>query len=139
MELFTKFKIFPIQLLLLITWAFAGLGKFFGGGVPTSFADSFGPTILGKFPGVAVSFYSLAALETIAGILVLVSICLGEFSPKRSKAWLKASIVLSLLLFVQLGFGTRLIGDYAGSASLFFYFAGTLVMLFYVEAQEKSV
>ena len=53
-----------INLLFLILWGFAGIGKFLNG-MPEWFPDKFGPTILGKFPGVTASFWMLAMAEVI--------------------------------------------------------------------------
>jgi hypothetical protein len=138
MNTFLSLKILPLHLLLLITWVPSGLSKLFSPGVPEGFATTFGPTFLGQFPGLFVSFYSIAVLETLAALLALVSLARGEFLPGRAKNWLKACLILSLFIFAQLGFGNRLVNDYSSAASLFFYFGATLVMLFYVEFTEKQ-
>ena len=39
------------------------------------------------------------------------------------------TLVLSLIIFAQLGFGQRLIGDFDKAAMLFNYFTGTAVCL----------
>jgi hypothetical protein len=138
MEIFGKVKLLPVHLLLLITWALPGLGKLLGPGVPQGFADTFGATFLGTFPGITVSFYSIALLETFAAALALISLFRREFLPGRGLTWLKASLVTSLFIFVQLGFGKRLIQEHGDAATLFLYFCGTVVILFYVESQEKK-
>jgi len=138
MNKFLALKILPLHILLLITWVPASVSKILSPGVPEGFVQTFGPTFLSKFPGLFVSFYSIALLEAVAAVLALVSLAKLEFLPSRPKTWLKACLVLSLFVFAQLGFGNRLVNDYASAASLYFYFGATLVMLFYVEFTEKQ-
>lgn len=96
----------------------------------------FGETFLAQFPGMWVSFFSIAAGEALAALLALVAVVRLEFLPGRDRSFTLATIVLSLLLFVQLGFGLRLVGDNAGAANLFFYFGATLVALHFVRSEE---
>ncbi len=118
-----------IALLMLATWCLAGPPKFMGGGVPTWFIDSFGKSMLGAFPGMTVSYYSIAVLETLAGLGALVALLRGEVFRQQRANWLEGTLVLSLLIFAQLGFGQRLIGDFDKAAMLFNYFTGTAVCL----------
>ena len=118
-----------ITLLMLATWCLAGPPKFVGGGVPAWFVDSFGKSMLGTFPGMTVSYYSIAVLETLAGLGALVALLRGEVFRQQRAAWLEGTLVLSLLVFAQLGFGQRLVGDFDKAAMLFNYFTGTAVCL----------
>jgi hypothetical protein len=128
--------LFAILLLFGSMWGLAGLTKLFGG-LPPWFAESFGGTFLASFPGLVISFYSLVVFEVMAFVLVLVALVRGEFLPGRSTLITQAMLVVSLLLFVKLGFGQRLIGEFSGAASLFFYFAGTLLALDFVRKKEE--
>ncbi len=121
-----------VNLLFLSTWALAGPTKFGSGGVPQWFVDSFGKSVLGAFPGMAVAYYSIAMLETLAAATALVALVKGEFLREARLVWLEGTLVLSLLIFVQLGFGQRLIGDFDKAAMLCHYFAGTAVCLLLV-------
>ncbi len=118
-----------ITLLMLATWCLAGPPKFMGGGVPAWFVDSFGKSMLGTFPGMIVSYYSIAVLETLAGLGALAALLRGEVFRRQRAVWLEGTLVLSLLIFAQLGFGQRLVGDFDKAAMLFNYFSGTAVCL----------
>lgn len=124
--------------LLALLWGFPGVGKLFGGGVPEWFTGQFGKTILAKFPGMTLSFYSIAALECVATLVALASLLRGEFLRDRSPLLLYLAIVLSMLLFVQLSVGKQLVTDFAGIHDLFMYFAGSLVLLLAVRSFDTA-
>ena len=117
-----------IALLLGVTWIIPAYNKLSAGGVPPFFVERFQNTFLASFPGIPASFYSIAILEAVAGVLVVLSLVTGEFLGRKGTPWLKAAILLSILLFVQLGFGLRLAGDNDGAASLFQYTVGAFVL-----------
>lgn len=125
-----------IALLLAVTWVIPAWNKLSGGGVPPFFTERFGGTFLASFPGIPASFYSIAILEAVAGLLALASLASGEFL-RSGTPLLKAGVLLSGLVFVQLGFGLRLVGDNDGAASLFAYTVGALVMALVVDALER--
>ena len=112
-----------INRLFLATWALAGPAKFSSHGVPQWFVDSFGKSFLATFPGTAVAYYSMAIMETLAAAALVK----GEFLRAARPVWLEATLVPSLLIFVQ-----RLIGDFDKAAMLFHYFTGTAVCLLLV-------
>ncbi len=120
-----------INLLFLMVWGFAGLGKV-QSGVPSWFGDKFGATILARFPGLTASFWLLTAAELLAFILALVALLRGEFLGRRPLTLLTAMLVWSLFVFVQLGFGQWLTSEYNGTFMLFTYFGITLVCLHFV-------
>jgi hypothetical protein len=124
-----------IILLFLSTWGLAGPGKLTGG-LPPWFADKFGSTFLATFPGLTVSFYSVVLGEVLAALLALVALVRLEFLPGRSTAFTQYTLVASLFLFAQLGFGQRLVQENSGAASLFFYFGATLLALIFVRQRE---
>jgi hypothetical protein len=118
-----------IVIVLAYTWGLTGYSKLTAGGVPKGFADRFEPTFLATLPGIAASFYSIAVLEAVAAIVAVGSLLRGEFLPGRKPIILSIALLLSLVLFAQLGFGLRLIRDNDGAFNLFMYFAATLVLL----------
>lgn len=126
-----------INLLFLMVWGFAGLDKLLHG-PPSWFQTKFGPTFLGKFPGVTVSFWLLAAAELAAFGLALVALFRGEFRPGKAPAVLGWAVAASLFVFVQLGFGLWLTNDFQGGAQMFNYFAGTVICLYFVLSGERQ-
>ncbi|HAB15883.1 MAG TPA: hypothetical protein DCE44_05480, partial [Verrucomicrobiales bacterium] len=115
-----------INALFLMVWGFAGLGKL-ASGLPPWFGDKFGATFLEKFPGLTATFWLLTLAEVLAFALGLIALLRGEFWGGRPALFLKATLVWSLFVFVKLGFGQWLTGEYNGTAQLFAYFGGTLV------------
>ncbi len=124
--------------LLAMLWGFPGVGKLFAGGVPEWFTGQFGTTILAKFPGMTLSFYSIAVLECLAALVALASLLRGEFLRDRSPFMLYLAILLTMLLFVQLSVGKQLVTDFAGIHDLFMYFAGSVVLLLAVRSLDTS-
>jgi hypothetical protein len=126
-----------INLLFLVVWGCSGLGKL-AGGYPDWFPQKFGGTWLARFPGLAASFWLLALAEAAAFGLAAVALVRGEFLGRRPPLWLAGMLVWSLFVFVQLGLGQWLTGEFNGAAQLFAYFAGTLVALGYVERPAEA-
>ena len=125
-----------ITLLLLYTWAITGVGKILGGSVPEGFQQRFEGSIIATFPGIPTAFWMIAIGETIAAAVTLVSLVRLEFWTGKTEC-LRWALVGSLLLFVMLGFGLRLVGDHSGAASLFFYFGATLLMYRQLDRQRS--
>lgn len=125
-------------LLLVVTLGLAGLNKLMSGGVPGFFTERFGGTFLASFPGIPASYYSIAILEAVIGLVALASVLKGEWLGRRTMPVLKLALGLSLVIFLQLGFGLRLVQDNDGAHNLFMYFAGTLVALLAVEWLERK-
>lgn len=115
-----------VVLLYLMIWGFAG-GSKVASGQPAWFADKFGPTILGTFPGVTASFWLLTASELLAAGLAVGALVRGEFLATGRRVCLEAMVVWSLFVFLQLGFGQWLTGEFTGGFQQFVYFGGTLV------------
>lgn len=120
---------FIIALLFAVFWALPGFGKLLMGGVPEWFTGKFSETFLASFPGLTLSFYSIAGLEALAALLAILSILKGEFLKKSAPLFLQGTLLLSLLVFIQLLFGQSLIRDFDGVAKIFNYFSGTLIAL----------
>ena len=133
-SLFTSAVCLAITLLYVILWGLPGIGKLLAGGVPAWFSSTFSPTFLSTFPGLTISFYSIAILETVAAALALTSLLKGEWFKRKSLFFLQASLILSLFIFVQLLFGKALVREFDAIASLFSYFVGTLFVWFLTSA-----
>jgi hypothetical protein len=125
-------------LLLAVTWVIPAWSKLSAGQVPPGFAERFQNTFLASFPGMTVSYYSIAILEAVAGLLALASLASGEFLGRKGAPILKAAALLSTLIFIQLGFGLRLAGDNPGAASLFQYTVGGFVLLLVLDRLDQK-
>ena len=126
-----------INLLFLILWAFAAGSKLLDG-MPSWFPDKFGKTFLSHFPGVTATFWLLALSELLAFALGVLALFSGDFLNRRPAKFLPASIAWSLFVFVQLGFGLWLTGDFTGGFQQFMYFSGALVALHFVISQGAA-
>jgi hypothetical protein len=124
-----------INLLFLMVWGFTGIGKLLDG-MPPWFGDKFGQTILARFPGLAASFWLLAAAEVLAFGLAVAALVRGEFLGRRPPTWLTTMLVWSLFVFIQLGFGQWLTSEFNGTFQLFAYFGVTLVALQFVDGES---
>ena len=120
-----------INLLFLMVWGFAGIGKV-ADGMPSWFGDKFGRTLLASFPGLTGAFWWLTISEVFAFAFAGGALLRGEFLGRRPPLFLCALLVWSLFVFVQLGFGQWLTADYNGTHQLFMYFCGTLIALGFV-------
>jgi len=130
-------KLVPVYIVFLPIWAFAGLGKFFGPGVPPQFVEMFSKTFIGKFPGATVAFYQIALLETTAAALFLISLLCREFLQNKAKPFLNWAMFVSLLNFSVLGFGLRVANSNDLATQLFFYFGATAVIWMYVQKGDQ--
>jgi hypothetical protein len=133
-------KLLPVYVLFMTTFALAGFGKFAGGGVPQWFIDQFGKSFLANFPGLTLSFYSIAGLEVLATLLFVASLLKGELHKPVYPLVLHLALFVSGMVFCQLGFGLRLVGEFQGAFTLFTYTVGTAVAYLYVTSvtNEKA-
>lgn len=115
-----------INVLFLIIWGFAGIGKIITG-MPAYFPDKFGPTFMAKFPGLAGAFWTLALAELAAFAMALIALVRLEFL--RDPLWLSRMLAFSLFVFLMLAFGQWLTNEFAGAFQQFCYFTGTLLCL----------
>jgi hypothetical protein len=127
-----------INLLYLTIWGFAGFGKV-ASGMPSWFGDKFGPTILGKFPGLAGTFWLLTLGELLAFGLAAGALLRVEFLGRRPPYCLMGTLVWSLFVFLQLGFGQWLTAEYNGAFQQFTYFGLTLIALHFCGASRGGV
>jgi hypothetical protein len=118
-----------INLLFLMVWGFAGIGKLLSG-LPPWFPEKFGGTLLARFPGLTATFWILTVSEVLAFTLAAAALARMEFLRNpQAPFFLAACLVWSLFVFLQLSFGLWLTGDFTGAFQQFMYFSGTLVAL----------
>jgi hypothetical protein len=125
-----------INLLLLMIWGFAGLGKL-RDGMPAWFDGKFGKTFLATVPGLPATFWILTISEVLAFALALAALVRIEFLRQRPANVLSAAAVWSLFVFLQLGFGQWLTGEFNGAFQQFMYFCGTLLALQFVQGSAE--
>lgn len=130
-RLFRAATLLAINLVYLMIWGFAGVGKVIDG-VPAWFGVKFGATFLAKFPGLAVTFWVLTISELIGFLLAVAALVRGEFLGRRALVFLPGLLVWSLFVFLQLGFGQWLTSEFNGTFQQFMYGSGTLVSLMVV-------
>ena len=128
-----------VTLLFLVTFLLAGIDKWIDvgrlGGAPEWFVDQFGETMLGWLP-LTPQFVGIALFETLLGIGAVVSLFSGECLGTRAPI-LKLTLVGSLFLFLALGFGCRLSGEFGAAADLFMYFSGALLALVVIDRDDR--
>jgi hypothetical protein len=125
-----------INFLLLMIWGFAGWSKV-RDGMPTWFDGKFGKTFLATFPGLSATFWMLTVSEVVAFALALAALMRLEFLRQGTAMWLSLTVVWSLFVFLQLGFGQWLTGEFNGAFQQFMYFCGTLVALQWVQGTAR--
>jgi len=125
-----------INLLFLMVWGFAGIGKVMSG-VPSWFDGKFGKTFLAAFPGLGATFWLLTISELLAFALAVVALVRIEFLRQKPAMLLSATLTWSLFVFLQLGFGQWLTGEFSGAFQQFMYFTGTLVALHFALAAAR--
>jgi hypothetical protein len=126
-----------INLLFLSLWGFAGLSKVMDG-IPAWWGDKFGKTFFATFPGLAATFWLLAISELLAFGLGIVTLARGEFLNRKEPAFLALTLMWSLFVFCQLGFGQWLTQEFNGAFQQFVYFAGTLLSFQFVSSERAS-
>ena len=126
-------SLLAINFLYLMVWGFAGLGKLIDG-MPSWFDAKFGKTFFANFPGLTATFWLLAISEMAAFALTVAALLRVEFLERKPAAFLPLALVWSLFVFLQLGFGQWLTGEFNGAFQQFMYFAGTLIALHTVRA-----
>lgn len=127
-----------ICLLFIKTWGLSGWGKVFGAGTPEWFTERFTGSIFESFPGGVSGSYTVLGIIEFMGFLGFVAALVCGESLRGSKApIMKVSLAWSLVVFLALGFGQKVTGDFDGAANSFAYFAGTLVALFWIQYDES--
>ncbi len=130
-------SVLAINLLFLIISGFAGVGKIIDG-VPSWFEGKFGGTFLSRFPGLKATFWLLALSELFAFVLALLALVRLEFLPKRPAPFLSATLIGSLFVFLQLGFGQWLTREFNGAFQQFMYFSASLLMFHFLTSRRSD-
>ena len=123
-----------IYFLVSVLFLYSGKGKLFDddGHAPAALAKQFDGTFIGTFPGIDALWVILGLLELGIFLVMLASFLTGEFLPHRPKSLLIVALTLALLTFACLSFGQTTTGNNEGTASLYTYFASTVVILLLV-------
>lgn len=106
--------------------------------VPQWFTDQFQDTFVADIPGLAIAWRMAGVLEIAVALILLVSLVMLEFLPKRRKPLLKLGLGVSAVTFMMLAVGQRITSQFDGAASLFFYFGATMATLLLVIFDEST-
>lgn len=127
-----KFKIKPVavatQAMLLSIFVLEAAEKWHAGGAPQWFGEGFASTWVARLPGgLDFSWFLIAIVETAIAAGAAISLVRGEWHGKKRHDILRATLFVTLLLFVMLGFGGRISGRFDIAAHAFAYFSGFLL------------
>jgi hypothetical protein len=134
-------RLLPVYALYLVTFGFTAYDKIISlRSLPPWYLKMFNGTFLGSHSLLLNgSYWMITAMEILIVLGILASIVNGEYSIRRPKPVLLASLTLALFTFVILSFGMRLISDHQGSASLFFYCGATWIAIRFVETRRLLI
>jgi hypothetical protein len=123
-----------VYLLVGVLFLYSGKSKLFddNGHAPPALKKQFQGTFIDKVPGVDTAWVIIGILELTIVALMVLSIVRGEFLPHRTKSGLVVALALALVTFACLSFGQTSTGNNQGTASLYVYFASTVVILLLV-------
>ena len=113
---------------------YSGKGKLFDddGNAPQGIKEQFQGTFLDTFPGTDAAWVILGILEFAVFLLLVVSVVRLEFLPHREKSFLQVGLSVALLAYAFMAFGQTATGQHEGTASLYTYFASTVIILILV-------
>lgn len=97
--------------------------------VPAGITKMFSSTFVSSFPGTGVAWVLVGLLEAAVVATLIISLARREFLPRRTKPWLLVTIALSMFAYAVVAFGDTIASEFAGTASLFTYFATSGVLL----------
>lgn len=100
--------------------------------IPPSLKKQFDTTFIGTVPGAHAAWVIIAILEGLVFILLVVSVLSTEFRPSKRKPFLLTSLAMALLVFGLLAFGQTATAQHESVASLYGYFAATLIIMLFV-------
>jgi hypothetical protein len=118
-------------LVLLSLWWYAAEEKIIAGNlnVPVGITRQFAGSFIASVPGTKAAWVILAVLEALTFVGVFISLLSGEFLPHRPKSWLLGSAIFSLVPFALMIFGDSMTAQHASVASLYTYFAATILVI----------
>jgi hypothetical protein len=135
--------IFATYLIYGQLWGQSIVDKWETNGVASWFKDvppiGFKGTFLDSFPGLTVSWYLIALLETICFAAIIASVLLFEWLPRRHRPMFGLAIGISAVTFAVLAFGQLLQGNTSGSFQLFLYFGVALLTPFLIDWLDRAV
>ena len=99
---------------------------------PPWLEEQFAGTFIDTFPGTDAAWFILGVLEFGVFLLFLASLVRLEFLPHREKSILQVGLSLALLTYACMAFGQTVSGQFEGTASLYTYFASTVIILLLV-------
>jgi hypothetical protein len=113
---------------------YSGKEKLFDedGNAPQGIKEQFKGTFLDTFPGTDAAWVILGILEFGVFVLLLASLVRLEILPHRDKSLLQVGLAVAMLTFACLAFGQTVTRQFEGTASLYTYFASTVVILILV-------
>lgn len=125
-----------IYLMFGLTMGLSSVEKITGS-APAWFISQFEDTLVANFPGLEFSWRVAGLLEVLVAVAIIASIATLEFLPDRRKPLLKVALGVAAITFMMLGVGQRISAEFAGAASLFFYFGATMATLLVIFHDEK--
>ncbi len=119
---------------------YSGKEKLFddNGNAPAGIKEQFKGTFIDTFPGTDAVWIILGILEFGVFLLLVASILFLEFLPHRDKLFLQLGLAVALLTFACLAFGQTATKQFSGTASLYTYFASTVVILILVSLMPPN-
>jgi hypothetical protein len=119
---------------------YSGKEKLFDddGNAPPGVKEQFKGTFIDTIPGTDAAWVILGILEFGIFVLLVASLLRLEFLPHRDKSLLQVGLAVALLTFACLAFGQTATKQFAGTASLYTYFASTVVILILVSLMPPN-
>jgi hypothetical protein len=113
---------------------YSGKEKLFddNGHAPEAIKKQFSTSFLHVIPGTDAAWVIIGILEFGVFLILLASLLRAEFLPHRRKSLLQVALAVALITFASLAFGQTATGQFQGTASLYQYFAATVVILILV-------
>lgn len=120
-----------VYVLVGFLWYYAAKSKILDDNLaaPAGIEEQFSGSFVDSFPGVDVAWAALGILQGVVVLGLVASLLRGEFLPHRSKDLLLGSLAGSLFILALLAFGQNMIAEHDSAASLYTYFAATLVVM----------
>jgi hypothetical protein len=100
--------------------------------IPPPLEEQFDRTFIGTVPGAEASWVVIIILEGLVFLLLVASLVTTEFRPSRRKPFLLTSLAMALLVFGLLSFGQNATAQHESVATLYGYFASTLIIILFV-------
>ena len=119
---------------------YSGKEKLFDddGNAPQGIKEQFQGTFIDTFPGTDAAWIILGILEFGVFALLVASLIRLEFLPHQDKSLLQVGLAVALLAFACLAFGQTVTRQFEGTASLYTYFASTVIILILVSLMPPN-